>query len=427
MRLLLLLAALVVLAIVMLQNSSPAIALVFFGVTTPALPLALWVIGAIAAGAITTIVLAALMGLSTRVTVSRSRRSRGRRLGERAQGPSGAPWNPPDWTRVDESAKPEPRDRKRASQSSSRDDWDQPMVDDWDEWASGTSAARSHSSAPFPDAAPIPDAPSRDRTARPWAEETYESAAYAEAPSYQDKEIWDEWAEEEELIDVDYEVTPSQAASSKPSASRSQPSRPPAEPEAPPRKIVEIQRQPESKSSTGTIYSFSYRRDPLSKDDTNPPPRSPSPPPSSAESATSPNGSPSADSLNRPARDSAKPTSKIEEEPIRVIIPPYNQVPSSTTAQPQETPSDRDDDIFSATDLLDEMPFEPSVASNNVASNNVASNNLDMLTDETSDPSPFQFDDRFEEPEVWDDWEEDDSTDEATPHNSPKDNPPLRF
>lgn len=73
-RLVLVLVILSGLALFTLQNATPPIALVFLGQQTLTLPLSVWILGAIATGAITTLLLNALFQLSNSAAVRRSRR-----------------------------------------------------------------------------------------------------------------------------------------------------------------------------------------------------------------------------------------------------------------------------------------------------------------------------------------------------------------
>ena len=70
-RLLLLLAIAGILTLFTLSNWGVLMQLVFLGIRSPALPLPFWILGAIAAGIITTLVITALFGL-TRFTARRS-------------------------------------------------------------------------------------------------------------------------------------------------------------------------------------------------------------------------------------------------------------------------------------------------------------------------------------------------------------------
>lgn len=150
-RFLLVLAIIAGLAGFTLQNTTPAIALVFLGIQFPALPLSWWVLGAIAAGATTTIVIQLLFGLASFAsgqTVRSRLQSNFRRQSSSSESYSsrsekGKPssrqeaddsaWQ--DWSGYESSASsrnPEPVSQ-RSPVSNSDDDWERPMSDDWDE------------------------------------------------------------------------------------------------------------------------------------------------------------------------------------------------------------------------------------------------------------------------------------------------------
>ncbi len=64
MQIILLLAILGGLALLLVQNWSPVLPLVFLGLTTPALPLAVWILFSLAAGGFTTLAIASLFNLA---------------------------------------------------------------------------------------------------------------------------------------------------------------------------------------------------------------------------------------------------------------------------------------------------------------------------------------------------------------------------
>ncbi len=86
-RLILLLAMAAILLLFALQNWAPSMQLVFLGIRSPAFPLALWILGAIAAGILTTLVIAGLFRL-TGFTAQRQTRGRSRRPVSSAQNSS---------------------------------------------------------------------------------------------------------------------------------------------------------------------------------------------------------------------------------------------------------------------------------------------------------------------------------------------------
>ena len=83
-RLILLLGIAAALLLFALQNWAPSMQLVFLGIRSPAFPLALWVLGAIAAGILTTLTIAGLF----RLTGFSAQRPRGRRPASVAQNAS---------------------------------------------------------------------------------------------------------------------------------------------------------------------------------------------------------------------------------------------------------------------------------------------------------------------------------------------------
>lgn len=276
MRPILLFLFIALLAIVVLQNLSPSVALTFLGMQTVALPLAVWLVGAVLAGAITTVLVATLIRFLAK---GRSPRRMARRPSRRKPSGQGEPWTPPPWTGGwTKPLDPEPVDRaggtSRPSESAwaaAEDDWENPRPanewDDWDDAPPRASAAGSRTviqDVPYREISP-PIEPEPVYQERPYeaAESSYQYRPYdvveeSPEPGYasdyqyrpyldeepepeEEREIWDDWEEE-------------------PPAKPAQPS-PPEEPPAEPRRpIVEINREPETGYRAGTVYSFSYRR-----------------------------------------------------------------------------------------------------------------------------------------------------------------------
>ena len=148
-RLILLLAIAGGLTVFALSNGS-TLALTFLGMQTPTLPLSLWVLGAIAAGAITHLLIAALFRLSNLLVAtevrSQIRRSERRRSSERAYQPRGGTQRPAssddadwkDWEGYEEPSNrqpqpPEPRPAARTQAQAPIDDWEGDFSDDWEE------------------------------------------------------------------------------------------------------------------------------------------------------------------------------------------------------------------------------------------------------------------------------------------------------
>jgi hypothetical protein len=255
--------------------------------------------------------------------------------------------------------------------------------------------------------------------------------------------VWDEWVEEESLIDVAYEE-PSQSASSAANFPTTAAASNAAEEALPPRKIVEIQRSPESQDRSGTVYSFSYRRDQLSVDDTRPDASTPAPPATDSDDSGSVSqenakidGSPQA----------AQPTPPAEDQPIRIIIPPYTapspSSPSSPTVlqptSPDELPSGSskgssnlsdepdDDEVFGASpfqlgDDVDAFESHPDRDGDDLEEGS-------WLNDEPASAASDARVSQEGDKEVWDDWDDewDDDDDDTDPPPPQQGNPPLRL
>ncbi len=440
-RLALLILTLAALVIFALQNVAPVLPLVVLGMQTQALPLAVWVVVAIAAGAVTTILLALLLRLAG--SRNRSRRPKPRRTSGRAAG-AGAPWTPPPWTGDRNSAQTgEPVDPAsgygaKAAQASTIDDWEQPRQssDAWDNWD---------------DARPPVDAPRRTRASAKtiiqdasYTDVTDRSAAYQpsfypepeeprdryreqmrapfrdeyQSPVESDREEWDDW--EEEAL-----TPPSPSATGSP-APRAEPE---PQPEPPPRPIVEIQRQPQGGYQTGSVFSYTYRSsDPL--------PTEPAPP-NTAPPDTAPQPDFAIDEatdFDQPPSDqpTVAPSSSVYDAEFRVIIPPYRAAP--------ETP------IFSQPPLIVEPGETAELTSQSQESDDWdEADGNDFIPDpprRNQPPRELPGQGRIApgplEREVWDDWEEDnddqaddDTDDDADepppPPTSPEGNPPLRL
>ena len=385
MRPILLFLFIALLAIVVLQNLSPSVALTFLGMQTVALPLAVWLLGAVLAGAITTVLVATLIrflakGRFAKRSLRELPRRKARRPSRRPSDTQGEPWTPPPWTGGwTKPLDPEPVDRaggaSRPSESAwaaAEDDWENPRpANEWDDWEDAPPRASAGGSrtviqdVPYREISPSiePEPAYRERPYET-AESAYESAeaAYQYRPyevveepldsddssSYPYRPYLDEEPEEEREIWDDWEEEPPAKPASSPA-----PEEPPAEPRRP---IVEINREPETGYRAGTVYSYSYRRaepDTPSDNIKAPPDESPkgsSPASSEASSpyagstsstsaglgltdATSPgptrftgtnsDDSPADSSPDSPSPDSAQARS-IYEADFRVIAPPSN-------------------------------------------------------------------------------------------------------
>jgi len=178
-RLMLLLAIAGAMTLFTLQNLTPVLPLVFLGSPTPALPLSWWMLGAIAAGAFTTIAITFLVGLSNfltgQVVRSQVRSSRRNTVSEPfsktpaeknrtaaaaaasqakpSEAEGDAAWQ--DWRGYETSASrsaataaSRSTTRPQSNQNDDGDNWERGMSDDWNESPSDRPASPSSPSAP---------------------------------------------------------------------------------------------------------------------------------------------------------------------------------------------------------------------------------------------------------------------------------------
>jgi uncharacterized integral membrane protein len=143
-RLFLPLLILVGLAFFALQNWSPVLPIVVAGLPTQALPLAIWMLAAIAAGAATTVAISSLLSLSRFTAVRRSNKQRPSTSSSASRpATESRPWVAA-WTR---------RNEERANPSSSsktriQEDWDNRQTrEEWDDWEEDAPRSSSRSAA----------------------------------------------------------------------------------------------------------------------------------------------------------------------------------------------------------------------------------------------------------------------------------------
>lgn len=149
-RLTLLVGVLGGLTLLLVQNWSPVLSLVFLGMRTQPLPLAIWILFSIAAGAGTSILISILFKLSN-YFVEQPRQTRFK-----------SPATPPraETTRIQEPT-PRPSNPPRASTSEDFDDWETGGADnDWD-------FDEQPQETPNPKTQPFRDAPSYERETEP--------------------------------------------------------------------------------------------------------------------------------------------------------------------------------------------------------------------------------------------------------------------
>lgn len=229
-----------------LQNWSPVLPLVILGTQTQALPLAAWMVGSIALGAVTTLAIAVLFRVSNAWAV-RSRRPPAKRPAR----PSNSPQPPrdPEWNqpRTDEpmdvpfTVTNPGYDRSYPAYSdpystavSPDDDWEQSRSAAWDDWEEPV--------APPPPAQPRPATAVRPDTRTVLQDEPNDFRPEDDFPSEDnrpeadDREEWEDWEEWEEDEEEDETA--------------------PAEPARP---IYEVQQEPKTRYKSGSVYSYSYR------------------------------------------------------------------------------------------------------------------------------------------------------------------------
>ncbi|MDX2231297.1 MAG: hypothetical protein NW220_16790 [Leptolyngbyaceae cyanobacterium bins.349] len=170
-RLLLLLALAGALAVFTLQNLTPLLPLVFFGLRFPALPLAWWVLGAIAAGALSMLSIQILFGLSNFVT-GQTVRSRVRATANRTETPT----EPNRWTNpaAAESVNRGGREAPRRDRATTTDD------SAWQDWR-GYESPSSQSASPRTPSPRPPVSDPGDDWERP-ASEDWEGTARQDGP-----------------------------------------------------------------------------------------------------------------------------------------------------------------------------------------------------------------------------------------------------
>lgn len=144
-RLLLPLLILLGLALFALQNWSPVLPIVVAGLPTQALPLAIWMLAAIAAGAATTVAVSSLLSLSRFTAVRRSNKQRPPAPAPSRPATESRPWVAA-WTKRNEARANPPS----SSNTRIQEDWENRQTrEEWDDWeedsppSSPRSASRS--------------------------------------------------------------------------------------------------------------------------------------------------------------------------------------------------------------------------------------------------------------------------------------------
>lgn len=204
-RLLLLLGIAAGLVLFTLSNWTPAISLTFAGLVTPALPLALWVLAAIAAGILTSLLLTALFSASNYFAV---REARAQMRFNRSSGYQPRPASPGFSSQTNPGSKPsDPEDED----------------EDWKNWEAYERAAASQK--------PTPAAASSEADEDDWASGIGED--------------WEEDSQEAEVDRPQPEPTDRFRAEAPPTSGRD--------------RSYEARQTPRTSSRSGSVYSYGYR------------------------------------------------------------------------------------------------------------------------------------------------------------------------
>lgn len=282
----------VALAVLLLSNLAP-VSLTILGIKTLALPLGIWIVGAIAAGAFTTVIISGLFSLSR--PASSGRRPK-RSTSSRSSSSPRAPWA--NWNNPQAAASTQTSSSKESAYSSSSsrrggDDWGSgESKEEWEDWSNDQEPT---------DRQFQPQTQVRDTEDDDWANwEGYEDLGR--------KPHSDEFEDVE-----DFETDRGDRTVNR---------------DMPPRRTdFEVQREPESHRQTGSVYSYSYRKE------TEPEPAPP-----------------------------AKKPGEVYDAEYRVLTPPYRPDPEEVEMPAAETPtsSEFDPDFDDDEDWgLDDEPATP--------------------------------------------------------------------
>jgi uncharacterized integral membrane protein len=244
-RAIVLLVILASLALFVLQNLAP-LPLVILGLQTQALPLGVWVLGAIGAGAFSTLVISTFFKVSNSFATPRPRRRpTATRPAERVASTTASSWSPP-WS----SSPPKPKASSTSSASRyastrSGDDWEpRPPLEEWEDWD-----GYEQPTPPPPKA----NASSQSYSQSPPTSEPYRRYnAYEPTPPVEEPEEWDDW-DEYESDPADREPVDRAAGDRR--------SREDVDDEVyqTRRTDFEVKQEPKSRSQSGSVYSYSYR------------------------------------------------------------------------------------------------------------------------------------------------------------------------
>lgn len=163
---------------VLIQNQSPTLTLVFLGMRSQALPLGLWIAGAVVIGALLSLGLFAILS----ATPVPSRKTKRR---------SSTQWSPfkrPAQPRVE-----------RESRSSGYSDWDEPVATEWN--AQPAESFFDDEPEYYDDPVDYPEEDDYDDPTPPW-----EKRDSAYSYSYRDPEFAQQSSQRESVFDAEYRV-----------------------------------------------------------------------------------------------------------------------------------------------------------------------------------------------------------------------------
>lgn len=252
-RAVVLLVILASLALFVLQNLAP-LPLVILGLQTQALPLGVWVLGAIVAGAVTTLAISIFFKVSNSFAAPRSRRRpAAKRPAERVASSASTSF----WSSPSSSSSPKPKtpvsSASRYASTSGGDDWEpRPPLEEWEDWDGYEEPAKA--------------TPRSQSSAQNYGSSSASSSGepygrYANEPT-QPVEEWEDWDEyDKEPVDRDRMNRNRMARDPIDDDSGDRASRREADDEFyPPRRTdFEVKQEPKIRSQSGSMYSYSYR------------------------------------------------------------------------------------------------------------------------------------------------------------------------
>lgn len=217
--------AVATLALLVAQNLSPSLSLVFLGTQSPAFPLSFWIVAAIAVGVILSLLVWGLFQLSGRGASVYSPPPRSSKppvqptagfAGEPTPSYSSSGYSSPSAGASASYSEPEPSYSTASKTASTSDDWEtevKPIRQSWDE--------------------------------EDWGLDEGEESAYS-TPSQT------AWKQQEEPFETEPESEPESEASQETSSER-------PEPEYSRRDRYEVEQKPQRESWSGSVYSYGYR------------------------------------------------------------------------------------------------------------------------------------------------------------------------